>query len=43
MGNGIATNQLMQMVGGAINPGMPVANLYVRFFPLYAQLSLDFA
>ena len=30
MGNGIATNQLMKMVAGAINPGKPVANLYVR-------------
>ncbi|KIM46930.1 hypothetical protein M413DRAFT_16493 [Hebeloma cylindrosporum] len=28
MGNGIATNQLMKMVAGAINPGRPVANLY---------------
>ncbi|KXN87768.1 Oligopeptide transporter 6 [Leucoagaricus sp. SymC.cos] len=28
MGNGIATNQLMKMVAGAINPGKPVANLY---------------
>lgn len=30
MGNGIATNQLMKMVAGAVNPGKPVANLYVR-------------
>jgi len=29
MGDGIATNQLMKMVAGAINPGKPVANLYV--------------
>jgi hypothetical protein len=29
MGNGIATNQLMKMVAGAVNPGQPVANLYV--------------
>ncbi|KXN87769.1 Oligopeptide transporter 6 [Leucoagaricus sp. SymC.cos] len=28
MGIGIATNQLMKMVAGAINPGKPVANLY---------------
>ncbi|KAL4072458.1 OPT oligopeptide transporter protein-domain-containing protein [Scleroderma yunnanense] len=28
LGNGIATNQLMKMVGGAIAPGRPVANLY---------------
>ncbi|KAK2461189.1 hypothetical protein APHAL10511_006716 [Amanita phalloides] len=28
MGNGIATNQLMRMVAGAVNPGRPVANLY---------------
>ena len=40
MGNGIATNQLMQMVAGAVNPGLPVANLYVRLFSLYAQLLL---
>jgi OPT oligopeptide transporter protein len=40
MGTGIATIQLMQMVGGAINPGMPVANLYVRLFLLYALLFL---
>ena len=30
LGNGIATNQLMKMVAGAVNPGRPVANLYVR-------------
>lgn len=29
LGNGIATNQLMKMVAGAVNPGRPVANLYV--------------
>ena len=28
MGNGIATNQLLKMVAGAVNPGRPVANLY---------------
>ncbi|EPT05439.1 hypothetical protein FOMPIDRAFT_1027098 [Fomitopsis schrenkii] len=28
MGNGIATNQLMKMVAGAINPGRPLSNLY---------------
>ncbi|OSX63951.1 hypothetical protein POSPLADRAFT_1138543 [Postia placenta MAD-698-R-SB12] len=28
MGNGVATQQLMKMVAGAINPGRPVANLY---------------
>ncbi|KIJ51867.1 hypothetical protein M422DRAFT_244244 [Sphaerobolus stellatus SS14] len=28
LGNGIATNQLMKMVAGAIHPGKPVANLY---------------
>ncbi|ESK88505.1 peptide transporter mtd1 [Moniliophthora roreri MCA 2997] len=28
MGNGVATNQVMKMVAGAINPGRPVANLY---------------
>ncbi|KAL4067063.1 OPT oligopeptide transporter protein-domain-containing protein [Scleroderma yunnanense] len=27
-GSGVATNQLMKMVGGAIVPGRPVANLY---------------
>ncbi|KAH7098866.1 peptide transporter MTD1 [Auriculariales sp. MPI-PUGE-AT-0066] len=30
MGNGIATNQLFKMIAGAIHPGKPVANLYVR-------------
>ena len=30
MGNGIATNQLMKMVAGAVNPGRPLSNLYVR-------------
>jgi hypothetical protein len=29
MGDGIATDQLFKMIGGAINPGKPVANLYV--------------
>jgi hypothetical protein len=29
MGVGISTNQLFKMIGGAINPGGPVANLYV--------------
>ena len=29
VGNGIATNQLFKMIAGAINPGRPVANLYV--------------
>ncbi len=29
MGTGVATNQLMKMVPGALNPGKPVANLYV--------------
>ncbi len=33
MGNGIATNQLMKMVAGAVNPGRPVANLYVSSRP----------
>jgi len=28
LGNGIATNQLMKMVAGALHPGKPVANLY---------------
>ncbi|KAK0220366.1 OPT oligopeptide transporter protein-domain-containing protein [Armillaria fumosa] len=28
MGTGVATNQLMKMVPGALNPGKPVANLY---------------
>jgi len=34
VGNGIATNQLTKMVAGAINPGKPVANLYVSFILL---------
>jgi hypothetical protein len=29
MGTGIGTSQLFRMIGGAINPGRPVANLYV--------------
>lgn len=29
LGNGIATNQLVKMVAGALHPGRPVANLYV--------------
>ena len=29
MGNGVSTVQLMKMVAGVINPGRPVANLYV--------------
>ena len=29
MGSGVGTIQLMKMVAGAINPGRPVANLYV--------------
>ncbi|EGO04012.1 hypothetical protein SERLA73DRAFT_165539 [Serpula lacrymans var. lacrymans S7.3] len=28
MGNGVATQQLMKMIAGLINPGRPVANLY---------------
>lgn len=28
LGNGIATNQLFKMVGGALIPGKPVSNLY---------------
>jgi hypothetical protein len=29
MGTGIGTNQLFKIIAGAINPGRPVANLYV--------------
>ncbi len=29
LGNGVATNQLFKMIAGAINPGRPIANLYV--------------
>jgi hypothetical protein len=29
VGSGIATNQLFKMIAGAINPGGPIANLYV--------------
>ena len=32
MGSGVVTEQLTKMVAGAINPGRPVANLYVRLF-----------
>jgi hypothetical protein len=34
MGNGVGTIQLMKMVAGVINPGRPVANLYVSCFYL---------
>jgi len=34
VGNGILTTQLMKMVAGAINPGKPVANLYVSSCPM---------
>lgn len=43
MGNGIATTQLMQMVAGALNPGLPVANLYVRSVLCHPGLLLEFA
>ena len=29
LGSGVGTIQLMKMVAGVINPGRPVANLYV--------------
>jgi hypothetical protein len=29
MSNGVDTSQLFKMIAGAINPGRPVANLYV--------------
>ena len=29
MGSGVGTIQLMKMVAGVVNPGRPVANLYV--------------
>lgn len=35
MGSGVATKQLMKMVAGSINPGKPVANLYVRFIVVF--------
>ena len=35
MGNGINTIQLMKMVAGVINPGRPVANLYVSCKTLF--------
>ena len=31
MGSGIETVQLFKMIAGAINPGRPVANLYVGY------------
>ena len=33
MGTGVGTIQLMKMVAGVINPGRPVANLYVSSKP----------
>jgi hypothetical protein len=41
MGNGVATTQLMQMVAGAVNPGLPVANLYVCCFLLISTNCID--
>lgn len=41
MGSGIATNQLMKMVAGAINPGRPVANLYVSMTFLHPSRSVN--
>jgi hypothetical protein len=35
LGNGIATNQLFKMIAGAINPGRPVANLYVGWLDVF--------
>ena len=32
LGNGIDTSQIFKMIAGAINPGRPIANLYVRRF-----------
>ena len=47
LGNGIATNLLFKMIGGAINPGRPIANLYVReldnFFPCPFETSAFFS
>ena len=39
MGNGIATNQLMKMVAGAVNPGRPLSNLYVRSSLMHFELA----
>ena len=40
MGSGVGTNQLMKMVAGAINPGRPVANLYVSITFLHPRRSV---
>ena len=40
MGNGIATNQLFKMIAGAINPGRPVANLYVGVWISFPNIPL---
>ena len=37
MGNGISTLQLFKMIAGSINPGRPVANLYVGLFCVLLQ------
>jgi hypothetical protein len=37
MGDGIATNQLFKMIAGAVNPGRPVANLYVGLFDVLSR------
>ena len=39
MGSGVGTIQLMKMVAGVINPGRPVANLYVSSRVLFCIIS----
>ena len=39
MGSGVGTIQLMKMVAGVINPGRPVANLYVSSRALFCIIS----
>jgi hypothetical protein len=39
MGNGVETIQLMKMVAGVINPGRPVANLYVSYNLILDEVS----
>lgn len=40
-GSGVGTAQLMKMVAGAVNPGKPVANLYVRYSSFILALHID--
>lgn len=40
LGNGVETVQLCKMIAGALDPGRPVANLYVSFSCLPLRVSI---